>query len=247
MMNGENPCTKIDDYKKVNSVKMKRLGIFGGTFNPIHFGHLRVAIEVQELFLLDQIFFIPSAQPPHKSSFHIANAIDRLKMIELAINTNSLFQASDIEINRKGLSYTIDTLKDFRNEYKEAEHIFYLIGWDAFLAIHTWKQYLKLFDEMPFIVMSRPIDGKKEDFSTLIQNTLVHYVQQKISKEYQLDKQNSCIKHQKKKSIYYCQVTSLDISASNIRFLIENSKSTRFLLPKSVEDYIHKNKIYRFK
>ncbi|KPA09921.1 putative nicotinate-nucleotide adenylyltransferase [Candidatus Magnetomorum sp. HK-1] len=247
-MNGENSCTKGVDVIRIKSLRskeMKRLGIFGGTFNPIHYGHLRVAVEIQELFSLDRVIFIPSAQPPHKDFSHIAHALDRLKMTEIAVNPYPLFQTSDIEIQRKGLSYTIDTIQGLRNVYPEIEQFYYLIGWDAFLAIHTWKQYHKLFDEIPFIVMSRPVEGSQKNFTSMIQDTLVHYIQQNISKEYCHDKQQLCIKHPKKKCIYYCQVTSLDISASYIRYLIEKNRSIRFLLPEAVENYINNNKIYR--
>ncbi|MBF0451399.1 MAG: nicotinate-nucleotide adenylyltransferase [Candidatus Magnetomorum sp.] len=224
----------------------ERLGIFGGTFNPVHFGHLRVAVEVRELFSLDAVIFIPSAQPPHKDQTGIAHASHRLHMTQLAIRSYPFFQVSTIEIQRKGLSYTIDTLKELKKVHPETVQFFYLIGLDAFLSIHTWKHYQKMFDEIPFIVMSRPVSGANKKMSlSMVTNTLVAYIQQTISEKYVHDNQRGCIRHPNKQTIYYCQVTSLDISASQIRRLIENNQSVHFLLPDDVASYITRHKIYK--
>jgi len=227
---------------------MKRLGIFGGTFNPIHFGHLRVAVEVRELFFLDAVLFIPSAQPPHKEQSDIAPANDRRHMTQLAIQSYPFFHLSTIEIDRKGLSYTIDTIKKLQQLYTEDNiQLFYMIGLDAFLAIHTWKYFQKLFDEIPFIVMSRPVSGEQSNSMNVLTNTLYEYVQKTISNDYSLDNACHCISHMRKQSIHCCQVTSLDISASQIRRLLIKNQSIHFLLPDDVIDYINHKQLYRGK
>jgi len=220
---------------------MKRLGIFGGTFNPIHLGHLRVAVEILEFFDLDRIEFIPSAQPPHKFQSNIVPASHRLCMTQLAIRSFPFFHCSDIEVQRQGLSYTIDTIREIRLLYPNDVQFYYLIGLDAFLAIHTWKSYEMLFNEIPFIVMSRP------DKDEYVKNCdhLIAYIQKTISKDYFYVDQKKCIQHSQKQSIYYCQVTALDISASQIRALIENGQAIDYLMPESVADYIHDKKLYQ--
>jgi len=222
----------------------ERLGIFGGTFNPIHFGHLRAAVEVMENFSLDRIVFVPSAQPPHKNYTNIASAADRYEMTQLAIRSYSRFECSNIEIQRKGLSYTIDTIKEFQSSYSSNVQLFYLIGWDAFMAIHTWKSFERLFSEIPFIVMSRPDENHSMPYSIMVLRKLVPYVQLAVSQGYCLLEADCRLVHKEKQTIYYSEVTALDISATQIRALIHQQKSTHFLLPDPVESYIRDRRIY---
>jgi len=221
---------------------MKHLGIFGGTFNPIHLGHLRVAVEVLEKFQLDRIIFIPSAQPPHKPHYNIANALDRLNMTQLAIDSNPLFECSSIEIKRKGLSYTIDTIHELSNLYSHNVQFYYLIGMDAFLAIHSWKSFEMLFDQIPFIVMSRP-EINSDPFK--MNQHFIEYIQQTISKDYIHSQQSKCMVHPKKQRIYYCQVTALDISSSQIRTYLKKGQSIQYLLPDLVYEFIFNKKLYQ--
>jgi nicotinate-nucleotide adenylyltransferase len=220
---------------------MKHWGIFGGTFNPVHYGHLRVAVEVLEKFRLEKIVFIPSAQPPHKSYSNIANAEDRLNMTQLAIRSCPLFECSNIETQRQGLSYTIDTIYELIKRYSNDVQFYYLIGRDAFFAIHTWKSFEMLFERIPFIVMSRPEISNDYDTSD---DRFIQYIQQTISQKYVHFKQDKYMTHPYKKQIYYCQVTALDISSSQIRTSLQNGHSTKYLLPDTVLDYIHDNNIY---
>jgi nicotinate-nucleotide adenylyltransferase len=219
-----------------------RLGIFGGTFNPIHLGHLRVAVEVLENFHLDKIIFIPCAQPPHKSYSNIAKTLDRLNMTKLAIHSYPLFECSNIETQRKGISYTIDTVHELKDVYSHNVQFYYLIGRDAFLAIHTWKSFEMLFDEIPFIVMSRP---EISDDMEMNHNNYIKYIQQTISKQYTYSNQHQCMIHPKKQRIYYHKVTGLEISSSQIRANLKKGQSIRYLLPDVVNDYIYKNKLYQ--
>jgi nicotinate-nucleotide adenylyltransferase len=221
---------------------MKHLGIFGGTFNPIHLGHLRVAVEVLERFHLDKIIFIPSAQPPHKPHDNVANALDRLNMTKLAIDSYPLFECSNIETQRQGLSYTIDTIHELSNYYSHNVKLYYLIGRDAFFAIHTWKSFEKLFDNVPFIVMSRP----EINIDSLIMNEhFFEYIHQTISQDYTHSQKDKCMVHPKKQPIYYCQVTALDISSTQIRTYLKNGQSIQYLLPDVVYDYILDKKLYQ--
>jgi nicotinate-nucleotide adenylyltransferase len=225
---------------------MERLGIFGGTFNPIHFGHLRVAVEVRELFSLDSILFIPSAQPPHKNLSNIANPKDRHYMTQLAIQSYPFFQLSSIELEREGLSYTIDTIKSLQQQYTPNIQFFYMIGIDAFLAIHTWKNFQNLFNEIPFIVMSRPVNEDNNiACMSIANNSLIDYIHTTISKDYAHNNENKCFNHPNKQPLYYCQVTSLDISASKIRRLVKMNQSIHFLLPDNVIHYMTHKQLYK--
>ncbi len=126
---------------------MKRIGLFGGTFNPIHLGHLRTAVEVGEKLSLDVVFLIPSALPPHKDSTALISAEDRLAMARIAVEGSGLFQVSDVELMRSGPSYTIDTVRYFKSCFGDAA-LFLIVGADAFLELDTWKDYQTLLDEI---------------------------------------------------------------------------------------------------
>ena len=140
-----------------------RIGIIGGTFNPIHYGHLVSASEVCNKFKLDKVIFIPSALNPLKNTSNLADAHHRLKMIKLATAGNPLFEASDIEIKRGGASYTIDTIKAFVKKYGKDVNIYFIIGADAFLEINSWASPDELLKMCKFIVTTRPgYDVKKE-------------------------------------------------------------------------------------
>ena len=132
-----------------------RLGLFGGTFNPIHLGHLRAAIEVQEAFGLEKILLIPSARPPHKQADQVASAGDRLEMVRLAVQGEPLLEASDVELARPGPSYTIETLRYFQDRFGPESQVFFVVGQDAFSEIATWKSYQALFSIAHFVVMAR--------------------------------------------------------------------------------------------
>ena len=132
-----------------------RVGIFGGTFNPIHIAHLRSAEEVREAQQLDYVLFVPSATPPHKHRDGLAAAEYRLAMVKLAIAGNRRFRASTVEIDRGGRSYSVDTLRLLRAQMPEAKFCF-ILGMDAFREIATWKDYRSLFALCDLVVTSRP-------------------------------------------------------------------------------------------
>lgn len=213
----------------------KRIGLFGGTFNPIHFGHLRAAQEVLEYFALDKIIFIPSAVPPHKQTGNLADAEDRLEMIRLAIDNCSQFEVSDVELRRSGHSYTIDTVIYFRTLMPESR-LYFIIGSDAFWEIDSWKSYKELFSLISFIVMARPGSDHK---------ILEHYLKTEISEQYRFsESQNACI-HPEQQPVFGISGSLLDISSTQIRALIGQNRSVRFLFPESVENFIKHNRLFK--
>ncbi|MBU1871879.1 MAG: nicotinate-nucleotide adenylyltransferase [Candidatus Omnitrophica bacterium] len=132
-----------------------KIGIFGGTFNPIHLGHLILAEEVRQKVGLQKLVFVPTNLPPHKENGTIVSAADRLKMLKLAIRGNSCFSVSDLEIKRGGRSYTIDTLKQFRRIYK-GDELYFIIGSDLFKYLNEWKDLKEIISLVKFIVATRP-------------------------------------------------------------------------------------------
>jgi nicotinate-nucleotide adenylyltransferase len=213
-----------------------RLGLFGGTFNPIHFGHLRAAIEVREAFNLDKLLLIPSANPPHKIAGQVADAEDRLEMVRLAVEGEPFLEASEIELARPGPSYTIQTLRHFHERFGPESSIHFIVGQDAFSEITTWKSYKELFGTAHFIVMTRPGSklGSIEDF-----------IHTNISEAYQYDLTSNGYGHPEWCKIFCLDITHLDISASEIRERIRQGRSIRFLIPHAVEDFVVKKELYR--
>ncbi|MBI3194912.1 MAG: nicotinate-nucleotide adenylyltransferase [Ignavibacteriae bacterium] len=134
---------------------MKHFGIYGGTFNPPHLGHLIVMESVQDQCKFDKVFFIPAASPPHKPEQHIAPALARFEMTSLAIQHNTMFEVSDIEITRTGFSYTIDTIRQLKTLNPDTTFSL-IIGADNFLEIDTWKSPEKIFEHAELVVMNRP-------------------------------------------------------------------------------------------
>lgn len=221
---------------------MNGIGLFGGTFNPVHLGHLQVAKEVRAGFGLEKIIFIPSAIPPHKGIDGLAGADDRYNMIVEAISENEKFIASDVEIKRRGRSYTIDTVTHYKNNLPKETSCYLIVGLDAFLEIDTWKSYRDFFELIPIIVMTRPPEGttKIQDPCKAMENYIISHV----SGGYGFLKHKSCFSHTTKQSIYLFNVTPIDISSSKIRTLVKQGTSIKNLVPDAVDVYIHKKGLY---
>ena len=132
-----------------------KIGLLGGTFNPVHIGHLILAEEAREKLGLDKIIFIPTALPPHKDNLNIAPAKDRLKMLKLAVASNKHFAVSDVEIKRKGRSYTIDTLKELKRKYSHDE-LYFIIGSDLLKYLKEWKDLSEILKMVEFVAATRP-------------------------------------------------------------------------------------------
>jgi nicotinate-nucleotide adenylyltransferase len=220
-----------------------RIGLFGGTFNPIHFGHLRTVLEVRERFGLSRVYLIPSAMPPHKSQIGIASPSDRLEMIRSAVDNDPDFVVSDVELMRTGPSYTIDTLSFFANVLPETDPRFLIIGLDAFLEIHTWKDFMGILTWTPLIVMGRPGANDRGRFQDM-PISVADYLDVLIP-GYQYDRQKSVFVHTEYQPVYLISVTSLNISSSAIRSLIRKGRSIRFLVPETVREFISRKGLYQ--
>ena len=204
------------------------IGIFGGTFDPIHYGHLRSALEVKEIFGLTEVRLIPSAQPPHREQ-PAATALMRLQMLELAVKNQPGLIIDTRELNRHGASYMVDTLKSLRQEFKD-EPLLLFIGSDAFNHLKTWHQWQHLFDYAHIVVMTRPgfkIQNLDEFFKARLANEITE------------------LAHNLAGKLYFQQVTQLDISATAIRDMIAEQRNPGFLLPDTVIAYIRQHKLYQ--
>jgi nicotinate-nucleotide adenylyltransferase len=207
-------------------------GIFGGTFDPIHMGHLRVAEEIREIFSLERIYFVPGGMPPHKRRRKITAAEERVRMVKAAVKGNRSFQVSEIEIKRSGPSYTIDTLKAFKKRFDE---LHFIIGIDAFSQINTWHLYRELFYHTNFIVMTRP-SGKKQ--------TILEMLPADVRKEIKKSTDTTCA-HRSGRKIYLHDITQIDISSTKIKELLKKNRSIRYLVPASVENIIIERGLYK--
>ncbi len=224
---------------------IERLGIFGGTFNPIHVGHLIAAENVRDRLGLDMVLFIPANIPPHKS-VDVAPSKDRLEMVRLATKDNPLFGISDIELRRDEKSYTIDTLWEIKSQ-TDAE-LFFIIGSEAFMQIHTWRAPEQIFTMTNFIVMERPGRivgaGDFEDYLRELETRLPFVIYRGCEK---LDEISIfTLESEKMESkIYLTPVIHIDISSTMIRKYIREGKSIKYLVPKEVESYIKEKGLYR--
>jgi nicotinate-nucleotide adenylyltransferase len=212
-----------------------RVGIFGGTFNPIHFGHLRSAEVIREAFQLDRLYFVPAARPPHKEEEHLAPAHHRLRMVELAVAENPFFAVSTVELEREGKSYSVDTIRHFLAVLR-SEALFFILGIDAFLAIHTWKDYAAIPELCHVIVTSRPgiVMPPKEAFLPVALRTAFWY-----------DTASNVYRHKTGHIIVSYEIDGLNISASTIRDKVRRHKSVRYLMPAAVESYMAEHALYQ--
>ena len=220
-----------------------RIGLFGGTFNPVHIGHLRAALEVKEGFLLDEVILIPAALPPHKRSGEVVDAADRLHMLKLALPEVSGLKLSDIELKRSGPSYTIDTVQHFKRKLPDQSLIYLIIGMDAFLEIDTWKSYEELLSQIPFIIINRPKLGVTDkDFSW---RSLEKFLTSQIAKDYVFTENESCYRAKNKQPVHVLEVTRLDISSTRLRSLINAGRSIEYMVPRKVAEFISSKGLYR--
>lgn len=211
-----------------------RIGIFGGTFNPIHFGHLRSAEEVREAQDLDRILFVPSATPPHKGRAELASAEHRFEMVRRAVARHPRFRASRVEIERSGRSYSVDTLTTLRRRHPQARLAF-ILGLDAYLEIGTWKQPERLFPLCDIVVTSRP---PHVDVDLLAPIPVV------ARNEFRYNRARTILTHESGHRVIFQRISDLAISATSIRQLRRSGRSIRFLLPAAVEDYIVRENLY---
>ena len=210
-----------------------RIGILGGTFNPPHVGHLRLAEEVAYTHDLSKIIFIPCFIPPHKQGDHIAPANHRFEMTLRACDNNSLFEVSDLEIaNEDGPSYTVNTLEYFKRD--PGLDIFFIIGTDALGEIRVWRDYKRLFALSNFVVVGRP--GTPFDDSW-------QAVPAAVRDEFQAGTEH--LVHSSANRLIPSPVTGLNISATEIRSLCKQDRSIRYLVTEPVRSYIIQHNLYR--
>ncbi len=213
------------------------IGLFGGTFNPFHNGHIGIIDHVKEQYGLEKIFFIPSATPPHKSDINLACANDRFNMVKKSLETFDDFFVSDKELTRKGPSFTIDTINEFRNEHDSSTRFYLLMGSDAFLDITTWKDKDKIFKIVPIIIMLR---GFWQNY-----DSIASFIDENISKEYIFNRDGNGFCHETKQKILLCSVPKIDISSTMIRKLVKNRKPIKDLVPADVEKIITSKELYK--
>ena len=214
------------------------IGLFGGTFDPIHFAHLRLAEEIAESFALAQVRLIPAAIPPHRGQ-PAASPEHRLAMTQLAIEGNDRFVVDDRELGRTGPSYTVDTLTQTRSEAGE-QPLCLMMGADAFTALTTWHRWEDLFDLAHIIIARRPGYPLEQLASSLPAPLRKQY-------EQRLNPEPATFQHAPAGGLFTHELTALDVSATAVRKLIREGASLRYLLPDAVIAYIDTHGLYREK
>ncbi len=222
---------------------MSRTGLFGGTFDPIHSGHLVAAEKVKKAHALEKVVFIPSSHPPHKEGTRVAPARDRLAMLRLALNGRDGFSISDCEIRRPGPSYTVDTVRHFLEASPANTRLYLIMGHDAFMEMHTWRSFRKILEQIALIVMERPGVGPVVD-ETWGAGPLHAYVTSILSPGYRFSKTLHCYQHPELKPIHFFKEKLLTLSSTQIRRCVQDGKSLRGLVPDPVAVYIVEKKLY---
>jgi nicotinate-nucleotide adenylyltransferase len=212
-------------------------GLLGGTFDPIHIGHLRCASEVREIFDLNRIVFVPAARPPHKLDAAITPFHHREQMIRLAIEGNPDFSFSDVENRRENTSYSVETVEYVLDKYRlEKLELYFLLGQDAFHAIRTWKDWQRLLLMCNFAVMTRP---------GYTHQGLDEILTPEFASRFTYDEEIRGFRGPTGHMISFREVTFLDIASSNIRKRTREERDIRYLVPEEVRHYIAKNALYR--
>ncbi len=201
-----------------------KIGIFGGTFDPIHIGHLIIAERACEELELNRLLIIPACIPPHKQEKNIVDSEHRYEMVKLATAGNTKFEVSDTELKRHGVSYSVETLRIIQAMVRVLSEYYFIIGSDMLPILHTWKEIDKLVDMCTFVVAVRP-GFKKENWKKLLPS-LSPEIREKV------------VQHPLENPL-------VDISSTEIRKRAADGKSIRYLVPEPVEEYIHKHGLYR--
>ncbi len=212
---------------------MRLVGILGGTFNPIHFGHLRMAQELAAALAMDEVKFIPSAKPPHKDSV-AASAEHRAAMVQAAIADNAQFTLDTLELKRNGASYTIDTLISLRESLDKGTALCLMMGSDVFINLNTWHRWQELLAYAHIVFIQRP--------QTQVQEKLPNELRELLRDHY--TERQADLKAEKSGFIIMQKVTAQDISATHIRGLLQHKESARYLVPDAVVEYIHQHQLY---
>lgn len=217
----------------------RRIGLYGGSFNPVHFGHLRAAEEVRERAALDEVWLIPARQPPHKDAAGIAPAADRVRMLELALAGGDGLRVETIELEREGPSYTIDTVTLLKERHPDCRFAL-VLGLDAFRELHTWHRFEDLPAECDLIVTSRPPDVVEPGPDALAAATDSIAVR----KAFWYLSDIRSFRHRSGNRLDFVPVTAIDISASAVRAAVAAGRSIRFLTPDPVVAYVRTQGLY---
>ena len=210
-----------------------KTGILGGTFNPIHLAHLRIAEEVRESCALDEVLFIPASLPPHKPE-QAAPFADRLAMVQAAIADHPHFRVTDLEARRSGKSFSVDTLELLRQADPAGER-FFIVGLDSFRDIATWKEYARIFTLAHLVVTARPGVDLPDPLAAL---------PVAVRGEFCYDNQLKKLRHCSGNSVIFLEETRLDISSTLIRRKVAAGESIRYLVPTAVAAYIAAHDLY---
>jgi nicotinate-nucleotide adenylyltransferase len=212
-------------------------GLFGGTFDPVHLGHLRCASEMLEIFDLNRIIFVPAARPPHKLNSAITPFYHREQMIRLAIEGNPEFSFSDVENQRKQTSYSVETVEYVLEKHRPDKlDLYFILGQDAFHAIRTWKDWERLLLMCHFAVMTRP--GYEH-------RGLDEILTPEFASRFVYDEGVRGFRGPTGHMIFFREVTFLDIASSNIRKRAKEGRDLHYLVTDEVRRYIVKNALYR--
>jgi nicotinate-nucleotide adenylyltransferase len=216
-------------------VSRVRLGVLGGTFDPVHLGHLRAAESIREAMRLDRVLFIPASVPPHKARPSIASAEERYDMVAAAVRGSPHFSVSRVELDREGPSYTIDTLAEIAAGEPDAE-LFFIIGIDAFREIQSWKRWEELLRKYSFVVHGRPGYGLAGAYEVVPRDLRSRLVEVGSAP---LDESRG------RPALFLVSALTLNISSTEIRALLRQGRSIRYLVPAEVEDYIIGRRLYQ--
>jgi len=203
-------------------IEKKRLGIMGGTFDPIHQGHLIAAEWVKNALDLDEVLFIPTGKPAHKRNDEVTDGMMRFRMAQLAIRDNPGFSASNIEIERDGLTYTYDTIIHLKEEYGSGTKLFFIMGADSLLDVHRWYKAEELFKKVSFCAVTRP------GFSD---QAILH--------------EKKRLETEKNADIMLVEIPLMGISSTLIRNRVNEGLSIKYLVPDNVLDYIAEKGLYK--
>lgn len=212
------------------------IGIFGGTFNPVHWGHVRTALEIKKTLELDRMLMVPCGMPPHRDQPGVSSD-DRLTMLRMALNDFPELEIDERELQRDGPSYSVDTLQSLHDEMPD-QSLAMCIGMDAFLGLNTWHRWQDLFGLAHIVVAHRPGWSMNEITDQLPVELKKELKQRYVSDITEMSGTNSGL-------IIELKVTEIDISSSSIRKRIGNNKSISGLVPVAVEGYINKHALYR--
>ena len=212
---------------------MKLIGLLGGTFNPIHFGHLRMAQELADALNLDEVRFIPAANPPHKITPTVS-AQQRVAMVQLAIDDNPLFKLDARELERAGASYTIDTLISLREELGSKASLCLMMGSDAFTKLDSWHRWDELLNYCHIILVQRP-NAKSEKLSDKMTAFLSQHYTENLDD----------LAEKTAGYIHMQAITTQDISATHIREKLATGNSAKYLMPDTVLAYIQQQQLYK--